>query len=118
MTTSVLHDRGGNGWSYPAELPRTAAEVTDELCELLHAGAVPGPYLLIGHSLGGAYARHYGRRFPDEVTGLLLLDPFHEDLATTLPDRYGRSPTRCCIRCRVNSRPSPRRSSSSSPVTR
>ncbi|MFE1771997.1 alpha/beta fold hydrolase [Streptomyces sp. NPDC059008] len=85
LTTSVLYDRGGNGWSHPAELPRTAAEVTDELHELLHTVGVPGPYLLIGHSLGGAYARHYARRFPDEVAGLLLLDPFHEDLATRAP---------------------------------
>ncbi|MGW9120975.1 alpha/beta fold hydrolase [Streptomyces sp. NPDC055663] len=84
-TTSVLYDRGGNGWSYPAGLPRTAAEVTDELRELLHTAGVPGPYLLIGHSLGGAYARHYARRFPDEVAGLLLLDPFHEDLADRAP---------------------------------
>ncbi|MFG3119581.1 alpha/beta fold hydrolase [Streptomyces sp. NPDC048197] len=85
LTTSVLYDRGGNGWSYPAELPRTAGEVTDELQELLHAADVPGPYLLIGHSLGGAYARHYARRFPDEVAGLLLLDPFHEDMVTRAP---------------------------------
>ncbi|MFJ8313503.1 MULTISPECIES: alpha/beta fold hydrolase [unclassified Streptomyces] len=85
LTTSVLYDRGGNGWSYPAELPRTAAEVTDELHELLHTTGVPGPHLLIGHSLGGAYARHYARRFPDEVAGLLLLDPFHEDMATRAP---------------------------------
>ncbi|MFF3787094.1 alpha/beta fold hydrolase [Streptomyces sp. NPDC001933] len=85
LTTSVLYDRGGNGWSYPAELPRTAAEVTDELRELLHTAGVPGPHLLIGHSLGGAYARHYARRFPDEVAGLLLLDPFHEDLANRAP---------------------------------
>ncbi|BDM69337.1 hypothetical protein HEK616_28240 [Streptomyces nigrescens] len=85
LTTSVLYDRGGNGWSHPAELPRTAAEVTDELRELLQTADVPGPYLLIGHSLGGAYARHYARRFPDDVAGLLLLDPFHEDMATRAP---------------------------------
>ena len=58
LTTSVLYDRAGTGWSYPAELPRTAAEVTDELRELLHTAGVPGPHLLIGHSLGGAYTRH------------------------------------------------------------
>ncbi|MFH8680919.1 alpha/beta fold hydrolase [Streptomyces lydicus] len=85
LTGSVLYDRAGNGWSDPAELPRTAAEVTDELQTLLRTAAVPGPYLLIGHSLGGAYARHYARRFPGEVAGLLLLDPFHEDLVVRAP---------------------------------
>ncbi|RSO41241.1 alpha/beta hydrolase [Streptomyces sp. WAC 06725] len=86
-TTAVLYDRGGNGWSHPAELPRTAAEVTEELRELLHAAGVPGPCLLIGHSLGGAYARHYARCFPAEVAGLLLLDPFHEDMVVRAPQR-------------------------------
>jgi pimeloyl-ACP methyl ester carboxylesterase len=85
LTTSVLYDRAGTGWSEPADLPRTAAEVTDELRDLLHAAGVPAPYVLAGHSLGGAYARHFARRFPDEVAGLLLLDPFHEDMAARAP---------------------------------
>ncbi|WP_328382168.1 alpha/beta hydrolase [Streptomyces sp. NBC_00400] len=80
LTTSVLYDRAGTGWSEEVELPRSAAEVTGELRDLLRAAGVPTPYVLVGHSLGGAYARHYTQRFPDEVAGLLLLDPFHEDL--------------------------------------
>ncbi|MFF3334660.1 alpha/beta fold hydrolase [Streptomyces sp. NPDC002888] len=86
-TTSVLYDRGGTGWSEPTQLPRTAAEVTDELRDLLRVAAVPGPYLLVGHSLGGAYALHYARRFPGDVAGLLLLDPFHEDMAARAPQQ-------------------------------
>jgi pimeloyl-ACP methyl ester carboxylesterase len=85
LTTSVLYDRAGTGWSEPAELPRTAAEVTDELRDLLRAAGVPAPYVLVGHSLGGAYARHFAQRFPGEVAGLLLLDPFHEDMAARAP---------------------------------
>ncbi|MGW2414244.1 alpha/beta fold hydrolase [Streptomyces tubercidicus] len=87
LTRSALYDRAGTGWSEPAELPRTAAEVTGELRELLRTAAIPSPYLLVGHSLGGAYARHYARRFPGEVAGLLLLDPFHEDLVVRAPLR-------------------------------
>jgi pimeloyl-ACP methyl ester carboxylesterase len=85
LTTSVLYDRAGTGWSDPADLPRTATEVTDELCDLLHTAGVPAPYVLAGHSLGGAYARHFAQRFPGEVAGLLLLDPFHEDMAARAP---------------------------------
>jgi pimeloyl-ACP methyl ester carboxylesterase len=85
-TTSVLYDRAGTGWSDPVELPRTAREVTSELRELLAAAGIPAPYLLVGHSLGGAYARHYAQRFPDEVAGLLLLDPLHEDSAKYWPE--------------------------------
>lgn len=79
FTTSVLYDRAGTGWSDQVKLPRSASEVTNELRDLLREAAIPAPYLLVGHSLGGAYARHYAQRFPAEVAGLLLLEPFHED---------------------------------------
>ncbi len=85
FTTSVLYDRAGTGWSDQVALPRAAAEVTDELRSLLHEAGVPAPYLLVGHSLGGAYAQRYAQRFPDEVAGLLLLEPAHEDFDAHLP---------------------------------
>lgn len=87
LTTSVLYDRAGTGWSEPVRLPRTAREVTDELRDLLRATGVPAPYLLVGHSLGGGYARHYAQRFPGEVAGLLLLDPTHEDMRDRAPQQ-------------------------------
>jgi pimeloyl-ACP methyl ester carboxylesterase len=85
LTTSVLYDRAGTGWSARVALPRTSTAVTDELRELLRVAGVPAPYLLVGHSLGGLYARHYAVRFPGEVAGLLLLDPEHEDYDAYLP---------------------------------
>ncbi|MFB8030590.1 alpha/beta fold hydrolase [Streptomyces sp. NPDC056465] len=84
-TTSVLYDRAGTGWSGAATLPRPAADVTAELRALLRAAGVPGPYVLVGHSLGGAYARHFAHHHPEDVAGLLLLDPFHEDLHGLAP---------------------------------
>lgn len=77
-TTSVLYDRAGTGWSEAAGVPRSAGQVTDELRAMLRAAGVPAPYILVGHSLGGGYARHYAQRFPGEVAGLLLIDPLHE----------------------------------------
>jgi len=84
-TTSVIYDRAGTGWSDPADLPRTPTQVTDELQALLKAAEIPGPYLLVGHSLGAFYARRYAQRFPGEVAALLLLDPGHEDILSFLP---------------------------------
>lgn len=85
FATSVLYDRGGTGWSTSAPLPRRPAEVAVELRDLLRAAAVPGPFLLVGHSLGAFYARRYAQLFPDEVAGLLLLDPGHEDILDHMP---------------------------------
>lgn len=85
FTTSVVYDRAGTGWSDPADLPRTLAEVTGELRELLQAAAIPGPYVLVGHSLGGAYARDFAQCFPGEVAGLVLVETEHEDYDAYMP---------------------------------
>jgi len=85
LTTSVIYDRAGTGDGAPADLPRTSTQVTDELRALLHDAAFEGPYVLVGHSLGGLYARHYATRFPHEVAALLLLDPAHEDYNSAMP---------------------------------
>lgn len=91
LTASVLYDRAGTGWSARAGLPRSLADVTSELRQLLRAADVPAPYLLAGHSLGGLYARHYATCFPGEVTGLVLLDPAHEDYSAYMPEQLNEA---------------------------
>lgn len=86
VTTSILYDRAGTGWSDDVKLPRSGDDVTDELHAVLRSTGVPAPYLLVGHSLGGAYARRYAQRFPNDVVGLLLLDPAHEDWDLYMPE--------------------------------
>ncbi|MCC6928205.1 MAG: alpha/beta hydrolase [Gemmatimonadaceae bacterium] len=89
LSTCILYDRAGTGWSDDAPLPRTADQVTDELYALLNAldGESGGasPVLLVGHSLGGGYAQHFARRFPGRVCALLLLDPAHQDYPSYEP---------------------------------
>jgi pimeloyl-ACP methyl ester carboxylesterase len=84
MTTSVVYDRAGTGWSDGVALPRSSRAVTDELHALLGA-ITSGPVLLLGHSLGGIYARHYATRFRASTFGLILLDPGHEDYDAYMP---------------------------------
>jgi pimeloyl-ACP methyl ester carboxylesterase len=81
---SLVYDRAGTGWSDDVRLPRTSTAVTDELHAVL-ATAAPGPAVLVGHSLGGLFARHYATRFPDATAGLVLLDPAHEDYDAAMP---------------------------------
>jgi pimeloyl-ACP methyl ester carboxylesterase len=87
VTTSVLYDRAGTGWSDDVTLPRNAGEVTAELRKLLGTAGVPPPYLLVGHSLGGAYARRYAQRYPGDVAGVLFLDPYNEGYLAYRPKR-------------------------------
>jgi pimeloyl-ACP methyl ester carboxylesterase len=91
-TTSIVYDRAGTGWSDSVTLPRTAAAVTDELHALLEAAGADG-VILVGHSLGGLYARNYATRFPDAVQGLVLLDPAHEDYDAHMPAELAASST-------------------------
>ena len=86
FATAILYDRAGTGWSDDAELPRSTTEVTGELRAVLQATAGPPPYLLVGHSLGGAYVQRFAQRFPDEVAGVVLLDPAHEDWNLYMPE--------------------------------
>ena len=88
-TTSVIYDRAGTGWSDAISLPRTAASVAEELRALLTAAGVPAPYVLVGHSLGGAYIRRFAQLFPNETAGLLFLDPAHEGYADMPRQAFG-----------------------------
>jgi pimeloyl-ACP methyl ester carboxylesterase len=55
------------------------------LRDVLHTAGIPAPYLFVGHSLGGIYAQRYAQCFPDEVAGMILLEPPHEDFLTHPP---------------------------------
>src|SRR5262249_33613282 len=66
FATAVVYDRGGTGYSDPVALPRTAAAVATELHELLHDQDLDGPYVLVAHSLGGAYAHRFTQLYPRE----------------------------------------------------
>jgi pimeloyl-ACP methyl ester carboxylesterase len=74
-TTQVCtYDRAGNGWSDPGPLPRNAVQYAKELHILLHEGNIPGPYVLVGHSLGGLSVRVFTDMYPLEVAGVVLID--------------------------------------------
>jgi len=67
-------DRAGYGFSDPAPRPQILSDVVDDLHTALKAGSIPGPYVLVGHSLGGIEARLYAQRWPKEVVGMVLVD--------------------------------------------
>ena len=84
-TRVCAYDRAGLGWSEPGPPPRGAGRIAGELRALLRQADAPGPYVLVGHSNGGLYARRYAGLYPDEVAGLVLLDATPVDLFERLP---------------------------------
>jgi pimeloyl-ACP methyl ester carboxylesterase len=75
FTRACTYDRAGFGWSDAGPLPRTAGRIADELHHLLQRAAVPGPYVLVGHSYGGLVMRLLAARHADDVAGLVLIEP-------------------------------------------
>ena len=68
------YDRAGAGWSDKGAQPRTSQQFVDELHTLLGNAGIQGPYVLVGHSLGGANMQLYARQHPNEVAGMVLVD--------------------------------------------
>jgi pimeloyl-ACP methyl ester carboxylesterase len=66
--------------SDPVPQPRTGAALVAELHALLRAARLPGPYVLVGHSLGGLIARLYASTYPRQVAGLVPVDATYERL--------------------------------------
>ena len=58
-------------------MPRTAQRIVNELHTLLTNARTKGPYVLVGHSFGGLAVRLYAAQYPEEVVGMVLVDPAH-----------------------------------------
>ena len=79
FTRICSYDRAGFAWSDRGPEENTVEETVDDLHLLLRSASVIGPYVLVGHSIGGMYVRAYQRRYPEEVAGLVLVDATPEE---------------------------------------
>jgi pimeloyl-ACP methyl ester carboxylesterase len=71
----VTYDRPGIGESDPdSEMP-TIKKVSDKLIKILNYLDIDPPYVLVGHSLGGAYVRGFAVYYPNLLAGLIIIDP-------------------------------------------
>src|SRR5687767_5926717 len=75
LTRTLSYDRAGLGESEKLGKNRSLDSLIFELTELLHAESIKPPYILVGHSYGGHIARYFAHKHPDEVVGILLVDP-------------------------------------------
>ncbi len=79
FTQACAYDRVGLGSSDPGPEPDTYLQAVTDLHTLLENAGIQGPYILVGHSLGGMYMRLYTHQYPEDVVGLVLVDSSHPD---------------------------------------
>ncbi|MFN8597929.1 MAG: alpha/beta hydrolase [Anaerolineae bacterium] len=86
-TTRVCaYDRAGWGWSEAGPLPRDATQFAKELHTLLQNAHISGPYIMVGHSLGGLAARVFVHEYTRDVAGVVLIDSMNPKQVTQSPN--------------------------------
>jgi pimeloyl-ACP methyl ester carboxylesterase len=75
FTRVCAYDRAGYAWSDAPQTQRSPEVLVSELRALLRGIDAEPPYVLVGHSFGGLIARLFAARHPDEVAGIVLVDP-------------------------------------------
>jgi pimeloyl-ACP methyl ester carboxylesterase len=85
-TTVCSYDRAGRGASDNPRAPQDASAIATDLHALLAAADLTGPYVFVGHSSGGPYLRVYADAYPEDVAGLVLIDPQPATAFTALPE--------------------------------
>ncbi len=94
FTRVCVYDRAALGRSDPAPTPRTSQDMADDVLTLLRVAGVPGPYVLVGHSIGGfnvqLLARQDGGR---TVVGVVLVDATPPEFPAVVASVGGPIPT-------------------------
>ena len=85
FTRVCSYDRAGLGYSDSSPHQRTSKVFVEELHTLLHNSGVTGPFILVGHSMGGFDVRLYNSLYPGDVAGIVLVDSSHPDQQKRFP---------------------------------
>lgn len=75
FTTTYSYDRAGFGWSTSETRQCSLAKMSDDLHKLVTALGLARPYILVAHSFGAYIVTAFARRFPEELAGVVLVDP-------------------------------------------
>lgn len=72
-------DRPGFAWSDTAPSPLSAGMVVEAIDEALVRAGEDGPWVLMSAGIGSIYSRIFSSRHGENIKGLLLVDPLHEE---------------------------------------
>jgi pimeloyl-ACP methyl ester carboxylesterase len=78
-TRACAYSRAGIMWSDPPNAHQNGKSVAQDLHATLSKAGEQGPFVLVGHSLGGPYIMIYTKYFGQEVAGLVFVDVSHPD---------------------------------------
>lgn len=102
FTRICTYDPSGSVWSDPPPrntVPKCSDRVS-ELHTLLNSAKIEPPYVLVGYSIGGPYARLYAQTFRRDVAGMVIVDHAFLDTGVAAALRKRRSPARVRTRLR------------------
>ena len=74
FTRVCSYDRGGYGWSDRSPKERIPSVMAEELHALLSAAGEKPPYIVVGHSFGAMNVTMFAHKFPNDVSGVVLVD--------------------------------------------
>jgi pimeloyl-ACP methyl ester carboxylesterase len=80
-----IYDRPGFGFSDSSPSPVSLSIISDLLSQALHTLEIHGPFLLVGHDIGGLYSTVFASRHLSQVESILYVDAWHEDLLLRNP---------------------------------
>lgn len=90
FTRVCAYDRAGVGRSEKGPKPRTSRQMVNELRTLLSNAQIEAPYILAAHSLGALNAQLFAAEFPNEIAGLVLIDPSFAEMTSALERAWGK----------------------------
>ena len=103
-TTVFAYNRAGRGKSELSAAPRTPKNVVEELRAVLRQAGLTPPYILVGRSLGGIYVRTFAVLHPEEVAGLIMIEPSHERQQMEFQRVFGPPPKKSTQVTNMNER--------------
>jgi pimeloyl-ACP methyl ester carboxylesterase len=76
FTRVCTFDPSGSAWSDPFKTGAvpTCDQRVNEIHQLIIKAPIDGPYILVGYSVGGQWARLYAARYPNNIVGMVIID--------------------------------------------